>query len=193
MVKEKLYGIVAEEIVYEILKKKYGNKVKDIRKNPRKIGDFQVGNKIIEVKGQSEDNPGKKFDKFDYVARYISLSKTAVKFLKKHPNRYQAYIVYRLNEKYYPNPEFNFPKIAILRGTELKDCKIEAPIVRLKTLKPFWENKRKDQKPVPELIWKKKSKGKNYEKKHNHKSTIKNSLSNIQVFSDSTNCIIYSI
>ena len=26
MVKEKLYGIVAEEVVYEILKKKYGNK-----------------------------------------------------------------------------------------------------------------------------------------------------------------------
>ena len=156
MVKEKLYGIIAEEIVYEILKKKYGNKVKDISKNPRKFGDFQVGNKIIEVKGQNEDYTGREADKFDYVTRYITLSNTELKFLKKYPDRFEVYIVYRLNEEYYPDhPEWNFPKVVIVKGTELQNCKIERPTIRMKTLKPFWKNKRITQKPVPNSIWRK--------------------------------------
>ena len=159
MVSEKDYAKVAEEIVYEILKKKYKTKVQDNRKNPKKFGDFQVGKKIIEVKGEGEDYPGFKNDKFDFVASSITISETEWKFLKKYPDRFDVYIVYRLNEKYYPlHPDWNYPKIAIIRGTEIVDCKPERPIVKLKTLKPFWTRKSKDQQAVPKSIWKKYSK-----------------------------------
>jgi len=105
MVDSKHFGEIAEEIVLQILKNK-GNKVIDNRKKPRKIGDFQVGKKIIEVKGHSEDHTGDESDDFDFVSRYISLSAQEWKFLKKSPKLFEVYIVYRLNEKQYPkNPK----------------------------------------------------------------------------------------
>ena len=155
MVDEKLFGQIAEEIVLEILKKE-GKRVIDNRKNPKKFGDFQVGNKIIEVKGQSEDHIGGKLDNFDYVARYITLSVREWKFLNAHPNKFEVYIVYRLNEEFYPNhPEWNFPKIVSIKGTELKGRTTEQPTILVKTLKPFWSDKGKRQIPVPKTIWNK--------------------------------------
>ena len=159
MVSQKDYAIIAEEIVYEILKKKYKTKIHDNRNNPKKIGDFQVGKKIIEVKGEGEDYHGFKNNKSDFVARYITVSKTEWKFLNKFPDRFEIYIVYRLNEKYYPlHPEWNYPKIVMIRGRELVKCKTEKPIVNIKTPKPFWKTKSKVQHPVPKSIWKKYSK-----------------------------------
>ena len=155
MVDEKLFGQIAEEIVLEILKKE-GKRVIDNRKNPKKFGDFQVGNKIIEVKGQSEDHIGGKLDNFDYVARYITLSVREWEFLNDHPNRFEVYVVYRLKEEFYPNhPEWNFPKIVHIKGTELKGKKTEQPSLHVKTLKPFWSDKGKRQKPIPTTIWNK--------------------------------------
>ncbi|PIY88433.1 MAG: hypothetical protein COY74_08395 [Nitrosopumilales archaeon CG_4_10_14_0_8_um_filter_34_8] len=153
MVDEKLFGQIAEEIVLQILKKE-GKKVIDNRKNPRKFGDFQIGNKIIEVKGHNEDHTGEKYDKFDYVARYITLSVKEWKFLNEFPNQFDVYIVYRLNEEFYPNhSEWNFPKIIRIKGTELIGRDTRQPTIQVKTLKSFWSDKGKRQIPVPKTIW----------------------------------------
>ena len=144
MVDDKITGKVAEEIVLQMLKKE-GKKVIDNRKNPKKFGDFQVGNTIIEVKGQNEDHTGGKFDNFDFVTRYITLSDIEWNFLKKNPNQFEVYIVYRLNEVHYPDhPEWNYPKIIRIKGTELKGRDTNQPMIRVKTLKPFWSDKGKN-------------------------------------------------
>jgi len=155
LVAEKISGQIAEEIILEILKKSR-KKVIDNRKNPKKFGDFQVGKKIIEVKGHNEDHTGGKLDNFDFVANYITLSVREWEFLNDHPDRFEVYIVYRLNEKFHPNHhDWNFPKIVRIKGTELKGRRTEQPSLRIKTLKPFWSDKGKRQIPVPKTIWNK--------------------------------------
>ena len=155
MVDSKLNGKIAEEIVLQMLKKE-GKKVIDNRKKPREIGDFQVGNKIIEVKGHIEDHTGDESDNFDFVARYISLSAQEWKFLRKSPKLFEVYIVYRLNEKKYPkHPKWNFPKVICIKGTEIVDAEKDRPIVRVKTLKPFWSDKGKRQHRVSTSIFNK--------------------------------------
>jgi len=155
LVDEKIFGQIAEEIVLEILKKE-GKRVIDNRKDPKKFGDFQVGNKIIEVKGQNEDYTGGKLDNFDFVRSSITISVREWKFLNDHPKRFEVYVVYRLNEEFYPNhPEWNFPKIVRIKGTELKGKKTEQPSIQVKTPKPFWSDKGKRQIPVPKTIWNK--------------------------------------
>jgi len=155
MVDQKYFGEIAEEIVLQMLKKE-GKKVIDNRKKPREIGDFQVGNKIIEVKGHTEDHTGDESNNFDFVARYISLSAQEWKFLRKSPKLFEVYIVYRLNEKKYrDHPEWNYPKIVHIQGTELFDAEIDRPIVRVKTLKPFWSDKGKRQHRVSKSIFEK--------------------------------------
>ncbi len=165
MVDDKITGKVAEEIVLQILKKE-GKKVIDNRKNPKKFGDFQVGNTIIEVKGQNVDHTGGKFDNFDFVTRYITLSDIEWDFLNKSPNQFKVYIVYRLNEKQYSkHPEWNFPKIICITGTELIGMDIKRPIIQVKTLKSFWSDKGKKQHRVSKSIFEKAKK--KYQKQSN--------------------------
>lgn len=162
MVDDKITGKVAEEIVLQMLKKE-GKKVIDNRKKPKTFGDFQVGNKIIEVKGHNEDHTGKKLDKFDFVARYITLSIREWEFLNEHPTQFDVYIVYRLNEKHYPDhPKWNYPKIIRIKGTELKGRDTNQPMIRVKTLKPFWRDKGKKQHRVSTSVFEKAKK--KYEK-----------------------------
>ncbi|MDF2425086.1 MAG: hypothetical protein OPY08_01450 [Nitrosopumilus sp.] len=128
----------------------------DNRKKYRVIGDFQVGKKIIEVKGHNEDYPGEKTDPFDFIARSITLSAQEWKFLKKTPNLFEIYVVYRLNEiQYKDNPEWNFPKFICIKGSEIVDKKIDRPIVRVKIPKSFWSDKGERQVPVPKTIFNK--------------------------------------
>jgi len=155
MVDHKLNGIIAEEIVLQILKKQ-GKKVIDHRKNPKEFADFQVGKTRIEVKGHNEDYPGKKFDKFDFVASSITLSVREWDFLNQNPNQFEIYIVYRLNEtQYKDHPDWNYPKFVRIKGSELIGRKTNQPTIQVKTLKPFWEDKGKRQTKVPKTIFKK--------------------------------------
>jgi len=155
LVDDKITGKVAEEIVLQMLKKE-GKKVIDNRKKSKAIGDFQVGNKIIEVKGHNEDHTGEKLDKFDFVARYITLSVREWEFLNKHPNQFEIYIVYRLNEIHYPDqPEWNYPKVVRIKGIELKGRDTNQPMIRIKTLKPFWSDKGSRQHRVSKPIFEK--------------------------------------
>lgn len=155
MVEQKHFGEIAEEIVLQILKKK-GKKVIDHRKNPKEFADFQVGKTRIEVKGQNEDYTGGKFDKFDYVSRYITLSITEWDFLNKHPNQFEIYVVYRLNEtQYKDHPDWNYPKYIKIKGSELIGKKTNQPTIQVKTLKQFWEDKEKRQTKVPTTIFNK--------------------------------------
>jgi hypothetical protein len=162
LVKQKYFGVIAEEIVLQILKNK-GHKVIDNRKDPKKFGDFQVGDKIMEVKGQSEDHTGGKSDDFDFVARYITLSVKEWKFVKKSPNLFEVYVVYRLNEKQYKDhPDWNKVKYVCIKGSELKNQVAKPSSYQVKTLKPFWKNMGERQKTVSKTIWTKVKKG--YEK-----------------------------
>jgi len=155
LVDEKLNGPVAEEIVLQMLKKQ-GKKVIDNRKNPKKFGDFQVGNKIIEVKGHNEDHPGWKSDNFDFVANYITLSVREWEFLNDHPNQFEIYIVYRLNEtQYKDHPDWNYPKYVKIKGSELIGKPTNQPTIRVKTLKPFWSDKGKRQHRISISIFNK--------------------------------------
>lgn len=155
MVDEKFNGVIAEEIVLQILKKD-GKKVIDHRKNPKEFADFQVGKTRIEVKGHKDPHQGMKNDDFDYVARYITLSVVEWNFLNENPERFEVYIVYGLDEKQYPEyPDWNPPYVVRIKGTELKGNDTNQPTIRVKTLKPFWSDKGKRQVPVPKTIFNK--------------------------------------
>ena len=95
-----------------------------------------------------------KNDDFDYFARYITLSVVEWKFLNKHPERFEVYIVYGLNEKKDPNyPDWYPPYVVKIKGSELKGRDTNQPSIRVKTLKPFWSDKGKRQVPVPKTIF----------------------------------------
>lgn len=141
MVRQEDYGSVAEEIVFRYWKKKrkhvylHGTKGYHFR-----FGDIQVGKdegscKIIEVKGEGEDYDSN--TNWDIPRRYIQISKTEYNFLKKHPDRFEVYVVYRL--KYNKNPKWNKPKIAICKGKDLLQCDKEVRQYFLKTPNNFWK------------------------------------------------------
>ena len=155
MVDQKYFGEIAEEIVLQMLKKQ-GKKVIDHRKNPKEFADFQVGKTRIEVKGHNEDHTGGKFDKFDYVARYITLSVREWDFLNENPNQFEIYIVYRLNEtQYKDHPDWNYPKYVKIKGSELIGKPTNQPTIQVKTIKPFWSDKGKRQHRVSKSIFEK--------------------------------------
>jgi len=142
MVKQSDYGLTGEKIVFDYLKKTkkyvYLHHTKGYHK---KFGDIQVGKnedtcKIIEVKGEGEDHNTK--TKWDIPRHHIQISKTEFGFLKKHPDRFAVYVVYRL--KYNKNPKLNKPKIAICEGKDLLKCESEVRQVFLKTPNKFWQN-----------------------------------------------------
>ena len=141
-VKPNQYGKVAEEIVFEYLKRK-GKNPQWIKKG---IGDIRIGQKIIEVKGQNEDWEGS--ENTDRVQNSITISKSEYDFLRTNPNKFEVYVVYRL--KYNKDPKYNKPKIAICKGKDLikqksqpKTISIKTPFEFWKTIKPITLNKTK--------------------------------------------------
>jgi len=87
-IKQKDYNKVSEEIAFEYLLNQYskGKGKKPVWILPKEgPGDIRIGNKIIEVKGQSGAHVGKPHDTFDFVSRYITISEGEEKFLDKKP------------------------------------------------------------------------------------------------------------
>ena len=142
-VKKKQYGTIAEELVFEYLVEKEKLKdVKYIKHKPGNFGDIQIGKnkktcKIIEVKGQKTDNNSD--SEYDWVTKYVTISKNEYKFLKKNPDRFDVYIVYRLQHD--RNPKWNKAKIAIIKGRTLLNKCQPSMTVRLGTPQWFWKDK----------------------------------------------------
>lgn len=64
------------------------------------------------------------------------------------------YIVYGLDEKKDPEyPDWNPPYVVKIKGIELKGRDTNQPMIRVKTLKPFWSDKGKRQISVPKTIF----------------------------------------
>jgi len=147
MVKQENYNIVSEAIVEELLKKKHGNKVKKISgTGAGKVGDFKVGQKIIEVKGLWSDESGKKDDEFDFVSSSFTISDKEWKIIKNDPENFELWVVYRLDRTH--KDVKGWPvRYAILSGTILKKCKPTFHRVGLLIPKELW--KESDQDDVP--------------------------------------------
>ncbi len=150
MVKQENYNIVSEAIVEELLKKEYGDKVKKISgTGAGKVGDFKVGQKIIEVKGSWSDESGKKDDEFDFVSSGFDVSDKEWEIIENNSKNFELWVVYRLNRTH--KDVKGWPvRYAILSGTILKKCKHTFPKVRLHILKELW--KESDQEDVPKKI-----------------------------------------
>ena len=141
-VKRKQSGRIAEELVFEYLVEKEKLKdVKYIKQQSGNFGDIQIGKnkktcKIIEVKGQKTDNDSD--TKYDWVTTYVTISENEYEFLKKNPDRFDVYIVYRLRRD--RNPKWNKAKIAKIDGRKLlKKCK-PSTTVRFATPQSFWKD-----------------------------------------------------
>jgi len=143
-VKKNQYHNVSEELVFEYLVEK--EKLKDVeyvKQQAGNFGDIQIGKnkktcKIIEVKGLKTDNNSD--TKYDWVTTYVTISKNEYKFLKKNPDRFEVYIVYRLRRD--RNPKWNKAKIAIIKGRTLLNKCNPSMTIRLGT--PQWFRKDKD-------------------------------------------------
>ena len=143
MVRKTEYGTEAEKIVLKYLKSKKKKEVFLHGTNGYhfKFGDIQIGTnkntcKVIEVKGEGEDFNSE--TKWDVPRRSVVISKTEYKFLKKYPERFEIWVVYRL--KYNKNPKWDKPKIAICKGSDLLEQKYEIRNYYIKTPNAFWKN-----------------------------------------------------
>jgi len=145
-IKQKNYSEISEEIVFEYLMNQYH---KGMGRKPEWIlpkegpGDIRIGNKIIEVKGQTGAHVGRPDDTFDFVARYITISEGEEKILDKNPRLFDVYIVYNLEKSY--DKEYEAARISIVKGTDLVNHKKHPrshPSVRIKTTKEtnIWKN-----------------------------------------------------
>jgi len=141
-VKKHQYRKVSEELVFEYLVEK--EKLKDVeyvKQQSGNFGDIQIGKnkktcKIIEVKGQKTDNYSD--TEYDWVSTYVTISENEYKFLKKNPDRFDVYIVYRLRHD--KNPKWNKAKIAKIDGRTLLDKCKRSMTVRLSTPQSLWKD-----------------------------------------------------
>jgi len=128
------YETVAEELVFEYLQNQ-GEVPKWVKPAPGNIGDIKVGDRIIEVKGQTED--WNATGEEDRVRNSIKISKAEFDFMEKNPKLFDVYVVYRL--KHNENPEYNKPKIAICKGVELVKIPPKIREVHISTSYEFWK------------------------------------------------------
>ena len=102
-----------------------------IRPKSNEHGDLIVGDKIIEVKGDSDDWDYKKGDQVRY---FIELnSEGLINEFKNNPDRFEFYCVFGIP---------NNPKCVKVSGKELSE-KVKPIIksVKYNTPKEFWEDK----------------------------------------------------
>jgi len=114
--------------VKEYLLKK-GLKVKRIESKGH--GDLMVGDKIIEVKGDSDDWNYKKGDQVRY---YIELnSAELINKFEKNPDKFEIYCVFGIK---------NNPKCVVVSGKELKEkANRVLKSIKYNTPKEFWKDK----------------------------------------------------
>jgi len=160
MITQKDYNVISEAIVFDLLEKKYGKgKVKKVPRGPGNIGDFKVGKKTIEVKGLYVDEQGSDDDEFDFVSRSYNFSDKEWKIIRKDPDNFELWVVYRLDRKNYKDWDV---KYAVMDGHTLRKCKPSWYKVTLAMPKKMWEDT--TQKKVPLSIWEK-HKNKKWSKK----------------------------
>jgi len=143
-------NIVSESIVKELLHKDKRFKGKKIQQNSKRsgaIGDFQVDDLIIEVKGLGVDESGKGLP-YDFVSSSFDFSEKEWKKIQDDPKNFELWVVYRLDRKWKDPVSY-----AILPGTILKTCKGIPMRRRVSITKDKW--KYSSQKTVPTSIWKK--------------------------------------
>ena len=151
MITDKDYNIISEAIVFDLLEKKYGKgKVKRIPVGPGNIGDYKVGKKKIEVKGLSVDESGSDGDNFDFVSRSFGFSDKEWKIIRKDPDNFELWVVYRLDRKTYKDWDV---KYAVMDGYTLLKCKPSWRKVTLAMPKKMWKDT--IQEKVPSSIWEK--------------------------------------
>jgi len=140
-VRKHQYGRVSEELVFEYLVEKEKHKdVEYIKQKARNFGDIKIEknkkiSKIIEVKGLKTDNNSD--TTYDWVTKYVTLSKNEYDFLVENPDKFEVCIVYRLRHD--RNPNWNKAKIARIDGRKLIECKTSTT-VRLATPQSFWKD-----------------------------------------------------
>jgi hypothetical protein len=109
------------------------NKGLDVRRpKSNEHGDLIVGDKIIEVKGNSDDWDYKKGDQVRY---YIELnSAELIDKFEKNPDKFEIYCVFGIKDK---------PKCVVVSGKELKEkANRVLKSVKYNTPKEFWKDKK---------------------------------------------------
>jgi len=162
MITDKDYNVISEAIVFDLLEKEYGKgKVKRVPRGPGNIGDFKVDKKTIEVKGVSVDESGSNDDEFDFVSRSFNFSDKEWEIIRKDPENFELWVIYRLDRKNYKNWDV---KYAVMDGHTLLKCKPSWRKVTLAIPKKMWQNA--TQEIVPISIWNKHKNKRQSKKSH---------------------------
>jgi len=144
---------MAQEIVHDLLNNGK-NKVKTLHnKGPGVHGDYQIGKKIIEVKGYWTDEHSDN-DK-DYPTRSIQISSAEWEMVKKNPKNFVLWVVYRLDRNHKENKGYP-ARYAVMPGEVLKKCKSrKVQEVNVRIPEEKWHDSRVTQMDIPKHLKKK--------------------------------------